>query len=64
MVKSIPDYLTMEQALQLAAKIEKIWHEQGHFGVRAWAEKVSGESSRVRNSYAVRSNLVRGLPAP
>jgi hypothetical protein len=63
MARVSPNYLTEEEAKQLAAKIQQFWHDQGRPEVRVWTEKglIAPEKGSCWN---VRSNLVRGNPPP
>lgn len=52
-----PDSFTRFGAAVLARLIEKYWHDRGHKIVKAWRVLNDGHET-----YAVRSNLVDGLP--
>lgn len=63
----VADVCSEEGAARLAARLEAYWHEHGHPEVRFWSERIAFSRRRAHNSacddvWAVRSNLVRGLP--
>jgi hypothetical protein len=54
------DRFTEAGAGVLARKIERFWRAKGHKNVRAWIEPISGDFDKP--IFAVRSNLINGLP--
>ena len=55
-----PEHLTHDGARQLAGRLTAYWRERGH-DVTAWTEVVTEGRDKLR-VYAVRSNLINGLP--
>jgi hypothetical protein len=65
-VQNGADYSSEAGAEQLARMIEQAWHARGYPEVKAWSERVN-LGPRVKHGaafYAVRSNLISGLPPP
>jgi hypothetical protein len=57
-----PNYShSREAASLLASQIKDFWHQRGHVEVAAWVELALTDKSG-HQIFAVRSNLVRGLP--
>lgn len=70
------DYFTSSGAIALMHAVEKYWFDRGHVDVLAWIEEVSMHTKADKAAredrnmddrvpsrfYAVRSNLVNGLP--
>lgn len=59
-----PDLAGKHGAEQLAAKIERYWHERGHDNVRAWVEAKPIIMPQDAPVYSVRTNLIKGMPPP
>ena len=61
-VADVPNYsYSREEAQLLASRIKDHWRQLGHAGVDTWVELALTDKSG-HQIFAVRSNLVRGLP--
>lgn len=48
--------------MALACQIERFWWNKGHEEVLAWVEVIPAKDSAHNELFAVRSNLVNGMP--
>lgn len=58
--RKTPNYAAQPAAQALAERIETYWRVAGHPAVRVWLSQYNERGDRV--AWAVRSNLVDGLP--
>jgi hypothetical protein len=60
----VKDTLNQSGAMDLARRLEKLWHDQGYPAARFWAEPIQERFAKVGTYeiYRVACNLVNGLP--
>ncbi len=57
-----PDYLSQEGAKLLVARITTYWNGLGFGGLRLTVERVQVNYQNGQCVYAIKSNMVRGIP--
>ena len=56
------DHCTEEAALDLADRMTQHWHWRGYPNVMFWVIRLPYACSKDKPAFAVRSNLVNGMP--